>query len=1079
MVEFREFWGGAVKGFDSSRGLVRFKGFQLDLPAGELHADGGKTFRLPEQPFRILIMLLQHPGEVVTREDIRNKLWPNDTIVEFEHSISAAMNRLRQTLGDSADNPHYIDTLARRGYRWKVPVEWRERPQENPPIVALPAIPTNENLIGKKVAHYRVLEVLGGGGMGVVYTAEDIKLSRRVALKFLPEELVTDPVALERFEREARAASSLNHPNICTIYEVEEHEAQPFIVMELLEGQTLRELIEGGTPLACDELLELAIQIAEGLEAAHENGIIHRDIKPANIFVTKRGEGKILDFGLAKIALRKTAGAMGAAAMGTASADEGHLTRPGAPMGTVAYMSPEQALGENLDARTDLFSLGAVLYEMATGRQAFAGPTTAAIHDAILNRTPASPLGLNPELPAKLEEIISRALEKDRDLRYQVAAEMRDDLKQLRRDTDSGRGAPVSGPTLVPRAVPPERNWKLKSAIALTALAVMTLAAFLSNENSHLSHTRLGTWVRQAVVGRHSEPRLAFSQRRLTANPDDMALTGGVISPDGKYLAYTDPSGLYLRQVDGGETHPVPLPKGFEPLPESWFPDSAHLVVSWFRYQKSSSVPLDKGPPSLWKISVMGGTPRKLADQGSSARVSPDGSTIAYLAGMWENEQIWLIQADGSGVRKIVDGGNDFLGAVAWAPDGRRFAYVRTANPYHATGKQAEVYDVASGRSEVILAEPRLGDEIAWVNAGRLIYSLQEAEPNQSDANLWSVQLDPGTGRPSGPPTRITNDRGSTAGISVAVDGKRMALRRSSSQADVYLTEVEAQGRRLSTPRRFTLDERQDGPSSWTPDSKTVLFSSDRDGPPYHIFKQRIDETQPELLVGGENDLGSGELTPDGSSVLYLVFAKPREPPYPGRLMRIPLSGGPSQFVLEAPDITQYQCARLPSTVCIYGQMDPKSEYYRFFTFDPAGAKVAEIAAAKMKKEDAPNYWSLSPDGKYLVNSKSQNPYNGPVVRIFNLAEGTERYIRVRGVGLIAGMDWAADSKSVWVSAYMGRGAWGTRSGVLNVDLTGKVRVAFEGLNLGISWAIPSPDGHRLALLELTGSSNMWLLENF
>jgi len=615
--------------------------------------------------------------------------------------------------------------------------------------------------------------------------------------------------------------------------------------------------------------------------------------------------------------------------------------------------------------------------------------------------------------------------------------------------------------------LPARRNWLIASTTLLILLSGIGIWRFSRNRaNALLPPVKV-------------EPLAGFSQRRLTANPDDTALTGGVISPDGKYLAYTDASGFYLRQVDGGETHAVPMPKGFEPVPESWFPDSAHLVVSWFGYQKNSSRPHDKGPPSLWKISVMGGTPRKLADEGSSARVSPDGSTIAYLAGMWENGQIWLIQADGSGVRKVVDGVKDFLGAVAWAPDGGRFAYVRTVNPYHAIGKQIEVYDVASGRTEVILSEPRLGDDIAWVNAGRLIYSLREAKPNQSDANLWWVQLDPGTRRPSGPPTRISNDRGSTAGFSVAADGKRMALRRRSSQTDVYLTEVEAQGKRLSTPRRLTLDERQDWPSSWTPDSKAVLFSSDRDGPPYHIFKQRIDETQPELLVGGENDLGAGELTPDGSSVLYLVFAKPREPPYPGRLMRIPLSGGPSQFVLEAPGITNYKCARLPSTVCIYGQMDPKSEYYRFFAFDPAGAKVAEIAAAKMKKEDAPNYWSLSPDGKYLVNSKSHNPYNGPVVRIFNLAEGTQRYIPVPSVGLIEGMDWAADSKSVWVSAYMGRGAWGTRSGVLSVDLTGRARVVFEGLNLGISWAIPSPDGHHLALLEITQSSNMWLLENF
>src|SRR5439155_19188126 len=269
-----EILGSAVKSFDSSRGLVRFEGFQLDLRAGELHADGGKTFRLPEQPFRILTMLLQRPGEVLTREDIRKKLWPNDTIVEFEHSISAAMNRLRQTLGDSADRPHYIETLARRGYRWMVSVEWVEYSPSTSAVAGLPEEAGARSLIGKKVSHYRVLEMLGGGGMGLVYKAEDLKLGRRVALKFLPEELASDPAALGRFEREARAASALNHPNICTIHGTEEHEGQPFIVMELLEGQSVRELISAAavssqhvcdqrTPLQLDRLVDVAIQVTE------------------------------------------------------------------------------------------------------------------------------------------------------------------------------------------------------------------------------------------------------------------------------------------------------------------------------------------------------------------------------------------------------------------------------------------------------------------------------------------------------------------------------------------------------------------------------------------------------------------------------------------------------------------------------------------------------------------------------------------------------------------------------------------------------------------------------------------------
>ena len=635
------------------------------------------------------------------------------------------------------------------------------------------------------------------------------------------------------------------------------------------------------------------------------------------------------------------------------------------------------------------------------------------------------------------------------------------------------------GPVPVPPTVVPKGR---KLTVAIVGI-VLTMAGMLAGDNSRLSPTRLGVWFRQAILGHHPKPRPVLGQRRLTANTDDAPVTGGVISPDGKYLAYTDASGFYLRQVDGGETHPVPIPNGFDALPESWFPDSAHLVVTWFGYQRNDrSTDLPKaGPPSLWKISVMGGEPRKLAEQGSSARVSPDGSEIAYLVGMWDSEQIWLIEADGSNPRKIVDGGHESFGAVAWSPEGKRFACVRThisARPNEAL-KQIEVFDVASGHSDVILSDSQLGDNLVWTNTGRLIYALQEPQPNQSDSNLWWVQLSPRTGRPAGEAARITNDRANITSLSAAADGTRMAVRRSTFQADGYMAEIEAQGKRLSAPRRYTLDEGWDWPSAWTPDSRAVLFISDRDGTP-HIFKQGINQTQPELLVGGSAVVSSPRPTPDGSDVLYAVNANPKKPDDNFRLMRAPVSGGPSRAVLEVAGISNYQCARLPSTLCVYGQTETNSEHLRFFTFDPAGTTGIELLRGKVKKGTGPgNFWSLSPDGKYIVTPKSPDPYEQAGLRIFNLADGTEQNIPMPGIGLIMGMDWAADSKSLWVGGYMGRGAWGTRSGLLNVDLSGRTRVMLKGFSPTLWFAIPSPDGHRLSLCELTEKSNLWLLENF
>jgi len=865
-------------------------------------------------------------------------------------------------------------------------------------------------LIEQPISHYRLLEKIGNGGMSVVYKAEDLQLGRPVAIKFLPDNFLHDPQAYERFRREARAASSLSHPNICTIHEIGEHDGRPFIVMEYLDGQNLRDVIRGH-PLEIEPLLDLSLQVAEGLEAAHSKGIIHRDIKPGNIFVVGGKYAKILDFGLAKTDLFRPVG------NAASTVTEDNLTSPGTALGTVAYMSPEQALGKDLDARTDLFSFGVVLYEMSTGILPFRGDTSAAIFDAILHRIPPEPLRLNPGVPKELERIISTCLEKDRETRYQSAAEVRADLKRLKRDTESS-GYPVLSEIHLPRTRHLKRN--ILTVLGGVVLLLVLAVAFLS--------------------GAPSAKVIETTQITRDGDSKDMPRTDGsrvyyTGFADGRY-------GIMQVSVTGGESSRLNVD-----IPNSTLydiaPDHSSLLIS----SKDSTNPEN----SFWVVPMPTGTPRRLGNiVGRDAAWSPDGARIVYArAG-----EIDLVNSDGSQSRRLLSV-KGIPGAIRFSPDGKRIRYA-----LFETENRLSLWEVSVDGSNPHPLLPGWSDPPSeccgyWTPDGKNYIFI-----SKKSSTLWVLPETHGwfSLRPPAP-VQLTSGPIAFHDFIPSVDGKKIFAAGTLARAE--LVRYDAASRQM-VPYLSGISA---GELAFSKDGKWVAYTSYPDNA---VWRSRTDGSEKMQLTSSISMAATlPRWSPDGRQIAYIATQWGK----PWKIFLVSAQGGTPQELLPE-DRGEVDVDWAPDGKhLVFGRNSATSDAYPL-NIQVVDLETHQLSAIPGSERMFSPRWS--PDGRYLVALSSDSKQ---IDRFDFQTQTWSKWLEMKE-GMLGYPDWSSDGQFLYFTTYytsnvaVRRVRLGQTDSELVMDLKDQNRYgSFWG-----SWSGVTPDGSGVFTRDLS-TQELYALE--